>query len=60
VIRTKNFGTIAQACMMAKTAQEGGIMKRLRKNEPREPDTARLNDLARQHGLAFKRTGMIY
>lgn len=35
-------------------------MKRIRKNEFKESDTARLNDLARQHGLAFKRSGMIY
>jgi hypothetical protein len=34
-------------------------VKRIRKHEFKS-DTARLNDLARQHGLPFKRVGMVY
>ncbi len=35
-------------------------MKRSKRAECKESDMARLNDLARQHGLAFKCVGMIY
>jgi hypothetical protein len=35
-------------------------MKRIKRLEFKESDTARLNDLARQHGLPFKRVGMVY
>jgi hypothetical protein len=35
-------------------------MKRMKRNEFKESDTARLNDLAQQHGLGFRRVGMIY
>ena len=35
-------------------------MKRIRKIEFKESDTARLHDLAQQHGLHFRRSGMIY
>ena len=35
-------------------------MKRIRTNEFKESDTARLHDLAEQYGLHFKRNGMIY
>ncbi len=35
-------------------------MKRIRKNEFKESDMARLHDLARQYGLHFKRSGMVY
>jgi hypothetical protein len=39
---------------------QGQAMKRIRRLEFKESDNARQNDLARQHGLAFKRVGMIY
>jgi hypothetical protein len=42
------------------SGHQGGTMKRIRKNEFKESDTARLNDLAEQYGLHFKRSGMIY
>jgi len=35
-------------------------MKRIPKNQFKESDMARLNDLATQHGLSFKRIGMVY
>ena len=35
-------------------------MKKLGRFDSEESDTARLNDLAKQHGLAFRRAGMIY
>jgi hypothetical protein len=35
-------------------------MKRIRKNEFKESDAARLHDLAQQHGLHFRRSGMVY
>jgi hypothetical protein len=37
-----------------------GTMKRIRRHESKESDTARLNDLAQQYGLALKKAGMIY
>jgi hypothetical protein len=42
------------------SGHQGGTMKRIGKNEFKESDTARLNDLAEQYGLHFKRSGMIY
>lgn len=36
------------------------MLKRIKKSEFKESDTARLNDLAQQHGLTFKRIGMVY
>jgi hypothetical protein len=38
----------------------GATVRRTRNHEFKESDTARLNDLARQHGLPFERVGMIY
>jgi hypothetical protein len=35
-------------------------MKRIGNNEFKESDTARLHDLAQQHCLHFKRSGMVY
>jgi hypothetical protein len=35
-------------------------MKRRHRFDSKYSDQARLNDLAQQYGLAFKRTGMIY
>ena len=35
-------------------------MKLISKSDSKESDTARLHDLAQQHGLHFKRSGMIY
>jgi hypothetical protein len=35
-------------------------MKLISKTESKESDAARLLDLAQQHGLHFKRSGMVY
>ena len=35
-------------------------MKRIRKYDSKESDTARLHDLAQQYGLHFRRSGMVY
>jgi hypothetical protein len=35
-------------------------VKRLRKYDSKESDTARLHDLARQYGLHFERSGLVY
>jgi hypothetical protein len=35
-------------------------MKKIRQYDFKESDTARLNDLAKQHGLSFRRAGMVY
>jgi hypothetical protein len=35
-------------------------MKLLSKNDSKESDRARLHERAQQHGLHFKRSGMIY
>jgi hypothetical protein len=40
--------------------RQGGTMKRIMRNEFKESDAARLHDLAQQHGLHFRRNGMVY
>jgi hypothetical protein len=35
-------------------------MRRLMKYAFKKSDTGRLNDLAKQHGLPFRRAGMVY
>ena len=35
-------------------------MRRKLKRDSRETDALRLDDLAREHGLPFKRAGMVY